>query len=231
MKFIILLAALFVPFCSFAGSYERDPNILMSILEEDFPQLRPQFGAFKKLVRTTFDKEIVLIEDTLYFAAQKHRFQTRKDLNKTPYISHPMEVATQLITLGQVRDPDIIIAALLHDTVEDTDATFEEIKTGFGERVEGFLREVTDDKSLPKAERKRLQIENASHKSAGAAQIKLADKLCNLTDLLNSPPPDWDQERIDAYFTWAKKVVDQLPSVNRPLKQAVDQVIAKYWQK
>lgn len=90
-----------------------------------------------------------------------------------------------------------------------------------------FVEEVTDDKSLDKAERKHLQIVHAPGKSAGAAQIKLADKLYNLSNLKKNPPPDWDQARIDVYFAWAKEVVDHLPHVNTPLKQTVDNVINK----
>lgn len=172
------------------------------------------------------DKDILLVLAAVKFAAEKHRFQTRKDPKQTPYIIHPIGVADHLLTIGKVHDPDILIAALLHDTVEDTDTKFEEIHAIFGTRVEGFVRELTDDKALPKMERKRLQIEHASAKSAGAAQIKLADKYYNLNDLLQMPPPDWDKERIKAYFKWARQVVDALPWVNSALKTAVDETIA-----
>jgi len=171
------------------------------------------------------DKDVCRILDGVSFAAEKHKLQTRSDQAKTPYIIHPIGVAHHLLLIGKVRDPDILIAALLHDTVEDTNTSFDEIRTSFGERVESFVREVTDDKSLPKEERKRLQIVHAKEKSAGAAQIKLGDKLYNLTDLSISPPPDWTKERVDAYFDWAALVVGNLPWVNAPLKQAVDDII------
>lgn len=172
-------------------------------------------------------EEIRRICDAVCFSARKHSEQTRKDPEQTPYIIHPIGVADSILTLGEVNDPDILIAALLHDTVEDTKTSFEEIREAFGPEVEGYVRELTDDKSLPKEVRKQLQIENASHKSDGAATVKLADKLYNLTDLGRNPPADWPKERVDAYFAWAKKVVDNLPPVNPALKEAVDQTIAQ----
>jgi hypothetical protein len=197
-----------------------------------------QFDSLAETLKTSYingegliDQDIYRILDAIIFSADKHRSQTRKDAEQTPYIIHPMGVANHLMNIGHVRDPDIIIGALLHDTVEDTQTSFEEIEQQFGGRVCGFIREVTDDKSLPKAQRKQLQIEHAPEKSAGAAKIKLADKFYNLTDLLNAPPADWKAERVDAYFKWARSVVDALPWVNAPLKQAVDEVIEAYWAK
>jgi len=177
------------------------------------------------------DKDIARILDALVYSSIKHQHQTRKDTEQTPYIIHPIGVANHLLTLGNVREADILIGALLHDTVEDTDASFEEIELIFGKRIERIVREVTDDKSLPKMERKRLQIEHAPHKSREAALIKLGDKLYNLNNLLNNPPPDWTKERIDEYFQWAAKVVNGLPPVNSALKNAVDGTIATYWQR
>lgn len=162
----------------------------------------------------------------LQFTADKHRWQTRKNKAQSPYIIHPMGVARHILAVGNVTDVNILIAALLHDTVEDTDTTFEEIEQRFGPVVAGYIREVTDDKSLPKEVRKELQIEHAPHKSPGAAIIKLADKHYNLTDLLEEPPVEWAEERVSAYFEWAKKVVDALPDVNPALKKAVDDAIA-----
>jgi len=196
-----------------------------------------QFDQFANFLKITYqsgegltNRDVQRIIDTIAFSAEKHRFQTRKDPDQTPYIIHPIGVAHNLMVIGKVRDPEIIIGALLHDTVEDTQTSFEEIEQRFGIRVAGFIKEVTDDKSLPKHKRKELQIEHAPDKSAGAAQIKLADKLYNLSDLAKAPPSDWEQERIDAYFQWAKAVVDGLPWVNAPLKQAVDDVIQAYWK-
>lgn len=173
-------------------------------------------------------EDMARILKAINFAAKKHELQTRKNANLTPYIIHPVGVADHLLYVGKVTDPDILIAALLHDTVEDTNTTFKEIKAIFGDRVEGYVREVTDDKALPYQERKDLQVVHAKDKSSGAAQIKLGDKFYNLRDLLNSPPPSWTKERIDAYFNWAEKVVNGLPLVNEHLKQSIDDIIKQY---
>lgn len=206
-------------------------------LTDDNTKVIDQFDAFAETLVKTYIagegfiyKDIHRVLDAVSFAAEKHRFQKRKNPTQTPYIIHPIGVAYTLLTLGKVRDPDILMGALLHDTVEDTETSFKEIEEKFGSRVTGFVKEVTDDKSLSKRERKQLQIDHAPDKSAGAAQIKLSDKLYNLTDLINSPPDDWEEERVDEYFGWAKKVVDHLPWVNVPLKNSVDQVIESYWQ-
>lgn len=137
----------------------------------------------------------------------KHQFQRRKNAEKSPYINHPIAVATILAECG-VADLNILIAAVLHDTVEDTDTSFEEIEEKFGEKVCNLVKEVSDDKSLPKAERKRLQVEHAVEASEGARLIKMADKLHNLQTLLVSPPTTWDPKRIQGYFVWSKKVID-----------------------
>ena len=191
-----------------------------------------EFKRFSKNLKSSYiqgegmiDKDIHRILTATIFSATKHQFQIRKDPEGTPYIVHPIGVANLLLEVGSVRDPDIIIAALLHDTVEDTDTSLEEIEDYFGARVRDFVDEVSDDKSLSKKERKRLQIEHAPNKSAGAAQIKLADKMYNLRDLRDNPPLDWEQKRITEYFTWAKSVVNNLPWVNGVLKKAVDEVI------
>lgn len=195
-----------------------------------------QFEIFaKSLLKTYWSgkgytyKEMIRMIDAVEFAAEKHRFQVRKDPEGTPYIIHPIGVAHHLLKIGEVRDADIIIGALLHDTVEDTETTFEEIAQRFGSRVVGFVKEVTDDKTLPKEERKQLQIDHAPGKSAGAAQIKLADKLYNLADLANNPPSEWTVDYIDGYFVWAQKVINALPWVNKALFKEVNGVIEDYW--
>lgn len=207
-------------------------------LAHDHKRVLDQFDAFADSLQKAYvsgegliHKDIYRIIGAITFSANKHSLQTRKDPEQTPYIIHPMGVANNLMTIGKVRDPDIIIGALLHDTVEDTETTFEEIEQIFGVRVANFVREVTDDKSLPKATRKQLQIEHAPGKSAGAAQIKLADKHYNLNDMVKAPPVGWEKDRLDNYFQWAQAVVNHLPWVNAPLKQAVDETIQAYWNK
>ena len=177
------------------------------------------------------ESDVERVLDGLSYAAECHQFQKRKNTKGTPYISHPIEVAESIITIGKVYDADIIIAALLHDTIEDTQATFHDIRARFGDKVEGYVREVTDDKSLSSAKRKKLQIIHAPQKSKGAAIVKLSDKLYNLNNLLRDPPVEWTRERIDQYFQWAQTVVDNLPDANKPLKEEVHNVVKEYWKK
>ena len=126
--------------------------------------------------------DLILILHAASFAAQKHRDQRRKDAEASPYINHPLALADILAREGDVTDARVIAAALLHDTVEDTETTIEELEERFGKRVAAVVAEVTDDKSLPKAERKRLQIVKAGSKSTEAKLVKLADKIANLRD-------------------------------------------------
>ena len=158
----------------------------------------------------------------LRFAAHKHRDQRRKDHAASPYINHPIARANVLWHEGDVRDAGIICAALLHDTIEDTQTTADEIHRAFGKRIAGIVLEVTDDKLLPKAERKRRQIEHAPHLTRAAKLVKLADKICNLRDVADSPPPTWSLRRRRQYFDWARKVVAGVRGVNRKLEKAFD---------
>merc|ERR1712130_132285 len=161
------------------------------------------------------------------FAAKKHRDQRRLDEDKTPYINHPVGVAFILTEEAGVTDSDVLIGALLHDTVEDTETTPDEIEALFGERVRKIVVEVTDDKSLPKMERKRLQVVNAPGKSKEAKLVKLADKLYNLRDLNRCVPAGWDAERVGNYFKWAKQVVDGLRGTNDVLESRLDELFAR----
>ncbi|GFT77526.1 guanosine-3',5'-bis(diphosphate) 3'-pyrophosphohydrolase MESH1 [Nephila pilipes] len=153
------------------------------------------------------------------FAALKHRYQKRKDPEETPYINHPIGVANILVTEGKIDNPVVLQAALLHDTVEDTDTTLDEIEEHFGSVVRNIVAEVTDDKSLPKMTRKELQIEHASKISYEAKLVKLADKLYNLRDLLRCTPKGWSEERVQEYFVWASKVVKGLQGTNKELEE------------
>jgi GTP diphosphokinase / guanosine-3',5'-bis(diphosphate) 3'-diphosphatase len=154
--------------------------------------------------------ELALLLKALAFAAHKHRDQRRKDPAASPYINHPIALADVLVNESGVTDVEVLCAALLHDTVEDTDTTHEELANAFGSRVARIVAEVTDDQALPKAERKRLQVERAAHLSPEAKLVKLADKICNLRDVAERPPASWDLARRREYFDWAKRVVDGL---------------------
>lgn len=166
------------------------------------------------------------LSQALCFAAEKHKFQMRKDL-RTPYINHPLQVLAVLIEEGQVESEDILLAAVLHDTLEDTETTPEELTHIFGESVCRLVQEVSDDKSLPKAERKALQISHAPNLSPEAKQIKLADKICNLRDLLSQSPQDWPLERKQAYFKWAEAVAVGLRGVNPKLEALFEHTLAQ----
>jgi guanosine-3',5'-bis(diphosphate) 3'-pyrophosphohydrolase len=159
------------------------------------------------------------------FAARKHTGQRRKGSDAEPYINHPLEVANLLANVGGVEDLDILVGGLLHDTIEDTGTTKEELAKRFGERVAGYVSEVTDDKSLPSAERKQLQIEHAPHLSPGAKQIKLADKISNITDITNNPPADWSVGRRREYIEWGEKVVAGLRGANPALEAKFDETV------
>ena len=161
------------------------------------------------------------VQDVLkaaHFAAESHSGQRRKGAAAEPYINHLLEVAELVSSALSEPDTNLVIAALLHDTIEDAGVTKEELIQTFGADVAELVVEVTDDKALPKAERKRLQIVNAPKKSVRAQVIKLADKISNVRAILSSPPADWTVQRKREYFEWAKQVVDGLTAPNQKLK-------------
>jgi GTP diphosphokinase / guanosine-3',5'-bis(diphosphate) 3'-diphosphatase len=157
----------------------------------------------------------------LEFAAVKHRDQRRKDQAASPYINHPLAVVTLLWDHG-VRDRVPLLAAILHDTIEDTGTTREELVAAFGEDVAACVCEVTDDKSLHKDVRKENQVEHAPHLTTHAKLVKLADKTANLRDMNDSPPHTWPPERRAAYYVWAHRVVAGLRGTNARLEAAFD---------
>ncbi|CAB4397227.1 HD domain-containing protein 3-like protein [Rhizophagus irregularis] len=169
--------------------------------------------------------DIAKLIDTIDFAAKKHSFQKRKDSAGTPYINHPIGVAKNLTDAG-VYDLVTIQAAILHDTVEDTKTTFEEIEQKFGREVKNIVAECTDDKSLEKEERQRLQIEHTPHISKQAKEVKLADKLYNLRDIMKDAPIGWSKKRVQEYYIWAKKVTDGARGINQKLEEQLDDIYA-----
>ena len=166
------------------------------------------------------------LAEAAYFAAQKHRGQTRKG-NGDPYINHPLEVVNLLVNIGNVDDFNVLTAAILHDTIEDTRTTKEEITECFGAEVCGMVLELSDDKSLPKERRKELQIEHAPHLSHGAKLVKLADKISNIRDVMENPPADWDLRRRREYIEWGEKVVAGLRGTNLNLENHFDKLVLK----
>ena len=170
--------------------------------------------------------DLAKLLEAAQFAARKHHGQTRKGANAEPYIVHPLGVASFLTTIGKVEDYDILIAAILHDTLEDTETTPEEITELFGETVCGYVLEVTDDKLLPKATRKLKQIEHAPHLSIGAKHVKLADKISNITDIVKNPAVGWSVETKLNYVAWGEKVVAGLRGVNADLENYFDELVS-----
>jgi guanosine-3',5'-bis(diphosphate) 3'-pyrophosphohydrolase len=164
-----------------------------------------------------------LVVEALAFAAERHRDQRRKDAARTPYINHPIALMRLLYLEAQVQDPLVLCAALLHDTVEDTGTTAQEIEARFGLAVREVVLEVTDDKRLPKAERKRLQVIHAANASQPARLVKLADKICNLRDVSASPPVGWNLKRQQAYFDWAREVVSGMRGTHDRLEALFDE--------
>lgn len=163
----------------------------------------------------------------LHFAAHKHRDQRRKDEEASPYINHPIEVAELLARVGMITDLVVLQSAILHDTIEDTMTTGEEIEAAFGREVRRVVEAVTDDKRLPKAERKQLQIEHAPHLAPQAQLVKLADKISNVRAVTETPPADWSLERRRAYLAWTAQVVAGLRGVNAPLEELYDHWLAQ----
>ncbi len=168
--------------------------------------------------------DLKLLMKALAFAAEKHKNQRRKNVEASPYINHPISLANILCNEAHVTDIKVICGALLHDTVEDTETTEEELVAGFGRHIASIVMDVTDDKSIEdKQKRKQLQIEHAAHISESAKLVKLADKTSNLRDIANDPPADWDLQRRRKYFDWAKQVIDQLRGVHPDLELLFDQ--------
>ena len=160
----------------------------------------------------------------LRFAADRHRDQRRKDEVQAPYVNHLIAVLDLLWDIGGVRDPLVLCAAVLHDTLEDTDTTGPELEERFGRRVAEVVAELTDDKSLPKQRRKELQVEKAGGKSDAAKLVKLADKISNVSDVVDAAPRGWDAARRREYVGWARAVVDRGRGANPALEAHFDRL-------
>jgi guanosine-3',5'-bis(diphosphate) 3'-pyrophosphohydrolase len=171
--------------------------------------------------------DIALLLRAAEFAAQKHCDQRRKGTAKRPYINHCIEVASLIANVGRVIDDSILVAALLHDTVEDTSTSRDEIAAQFGLTVADLVMEVSDDKSLPKQERKDLQVQHAPNYSAGAKIIKIADKISNVREIGADPPKKWKKKRRRQYFDWAESVVDGMGEVNAELEEMFTETLKR----
>jgi (p)ppGpp synthase/HD superfamily hydrolase len=171
-------------------------------------------------------KEWVAVLRAADTAAKWHVHQRRKGIAQEPYINHLLEVASLVTEASGGTDPNVVTAALLHDAIEDQSVTAETIASEFGKRVADIVIELSDDKTLPKAERKRKQVENAAKKSREAKLIKLADKTSNLRTIASSPAADWSVERRLEYVAWAKNVVAGLRGTSPWLEQKFDEAAA-----
>jgi len=163
----------------------------------------------------------------IQFSAEMHRDQRRKGVDASPYINHPIEVAAMLANIGGVQDEATLAAAVLHDTVEDTRTSPAELEATFGAAIRRLVQEVTDDRSLPKAERKHLQAEHAPQLSPSAKLIKIADKISNVREVTDSPPADWSLERRREYLDWAERVVAGCRGVNSALESRFDDTLRR----
>ena len=168
-----------------------------------------------------------LVLKATQFAALKHCDQRRKD-GKTPYIIHPISVAMILSEIGSIEDPEILSAALLHDTLEDTDTSAHELDKNFGSRVRIIVEELTDNDMLTFSQRKQMQIDNAPYLSKDATLVRIADKISNVSDVIENPPPEWNQKRCNKYVDWAEAVMNNCQKVNQDLENHFFELLTEY---
>jgi GTP diphosphokinase / guanosine-3',5'-bis(diphosphate) 3'-diphosphatase len=163
--------------------------------------------------------------EALRFAAEKHLTQRRKGCEMVPYINHPIKVVHLLYKLAET-DVELLSAAVLHDVLEDTCTTEDEMREKFGDRITNLVLEVTDDMTMTYDDRKRYQIRKAPGLTDDAKRIKIADKICNIEDILTYPLT-WSERRKYQYFEWSAKVVDGCRGVNPILENLFDETLKR----
>lgn len=216
----------FIPPCGGEKLARLFSHGIVAVAARDRFSIMKAYTVLRKELTMQFTEEhITSILKAFKFTAEKHRDQRRKDAESTPYVNHPIEVAELLWRIGRVRDIKTIIAALLHDVLEDTMTEPREIRDLFGAEVLSLVLEVTDDKKLPKLERKKLQIVHAPGLSLPAKLVKIADKICNVRDVTHSPPREWSNERRMEYLLWTEKVVKGLRGSNEALEAVYDETL------
>jgi len=188
-------------------------------------KIRYQITVF--LIMSIQEDDLKILLKALAFAAHKHKDQRRRDVDASPYINHPISLADILCNEAHIIDIETICGALLHDTIEDTQTTAEELEHIFGKAIRDIVMDVTDDKNLSKASRKQAQIDHAASISDKAKLVKLADKISNLRDVLNNAPADWNLERRQEYFDWARRVIDQIRGTHPGLEALFDEIYTK----
>ncbi len=159
------------------------------------------------------------------FAARKHQHQRRKDAEASPYINHSLEVAAILAGEGGITDALTLVGAVLHDTLEGTETTPEELAATFGPAIRDLVQELTDDKRLPKAERKTRQAATATHLSDRAKLIRIADKIANVRDVTHHPPAHWDLKRRRDYLGWTETVLAGCRGLSRALEACYEETL------
>jgi guanosine-3',5'-bis(diphosphate) 3'-pyrophosphohydrolase len=168
---------------------------------------------------------LCLVSEAADVAARRHTGMARKGRGNEPYINHLAEVANLLALVTEGADAELVTAGWLHDTIEDTEITREELAQTFGERVADLVMEVTDDMSLPKEKRRQKQIEDAPHKSPGAKLIKIADKISNIRARIHSDPNAEERKDLADYLNWAEKVVAGCRGGNAALDLMFDDTV------
>ena len=167
-------------------------------------------------------KEWIAVLKAADASARWHVHQRRKGAAEEPYVNHLLEVASLVAEATDGKDPELVIAALLHDAIEDQEVPRGIIVEVWGEGNAKLVEEVTDEKALPKEDRKRKQVESASKKSDRAKILKLADKTSNLRAITASPSKEWSVKRRLEYVEWARQVVDGLRGANSWLEAQFD---------
>ena len=185
------------------------------------------FQLHRRISMIINEDDLKLLFKALTFAANRHRNQRRKDVDSSPYINHPISLVNILCNEAHVTDVVTICGALLHDTVEDTETTAEELEREFSGEIRDIVLDVTDDQNLRKEQRKQAQIDHATEISDRAKLVKLADKISNMRDVLDNPPADWSLQRRQAYFDWSLQVINQLRGTHAGLETLFDEVYAQ----
>ena len=164
-------------------------------------------------------EDLTLVLKAAFFSGEKHKKQRRRDADETPYINHPLEVAYILLEEGGITDAPTLAAALLHDTLEDTDTTREELAMIFGHEISNLVVELTDLDSVLPDQKKQRELERAYNLSDKAKRVKIADKTANIRDLATMPPKNWDIKRQIEYFNFAKKIAEATASASPELEK------------
>ena len=167
----------------------------------------------------------LILIDALNFAAEKHQYQRRNGYDRLPYINHLIKVVKTMMEVAQVTDEVILLAAILHDVIEDTDLTEEALAYRFNPKTAAIVRELSDDMTLEHAKRKQLQIVRAKGLSKAARMIRIADKVCNMRDLMSYPMIEWSVEKKRAYVKNSIQVVDEIRGTNAALENWFDETV------